>query len=116
MYETLAWCVALVISELKLAVAPYDLEAVLEVTAGLDPVGVEIFRPYLYCASYLDAQGLLTEGEGAKFRVEAQAAAYRARQAQLDSALSLTVPPGTEAHMPTRAGPYSGSVPVTIVF
>lgn len=115
-YTDLDSCVELVLSELQLTVAPFDLEAFLEATAGLDPTGTETYRPYLYCASHKDAQSLLSEGEGAKFRAEAQAAAYRARQAQLDSALNLTVPPGTEAHTPTWAEAHSGRDPVNIFF
>lgn len=117
MYADLSWCVALVLAELKLTSAPYDLEASLEATAGLDPTGVETYRPYLYCANRIDSDGQLESGRGGTtFRVNPRVMAYLKRQAQLDSALGLTVPPGTEAVLPSRRFVSSSSVPVTIVF
>ncbi len=116
MYDDDRWATALVLAELDLTVAPSDLGPLLESLAGKDPVGEPIYRPYLVCASYLDAKSKLAEGEGAKFRIEARAAAYRARQALLDTALGLTVPPGTEAVTPTWAELHSQNVPVNIVY
>ncbi len=116
-YADLNSCVELVLSELQLKVAPYDLEAVLEATAGLNPAGIETYRPYLYCAARIDSDSQLESGRGGTtFRVNPRVMAYLKRQAQLDSALGLTVPPGTEAVLPSRGFTGSSSVPVTVLF
>ncbi len=116
MYSELLWCVALVLAELKLPSAPYDLEASLEATAGLDPAGIETYRPYLYCAARIDSDSQLESGRGGTtFRVNPRVMAYLKRQAQLDSALGLTVPLGTEAVLPTNFRFGSSSVPITVL-
>ncbi len=115
-YTELDSCVELVLSELGLTVAPYDIEAVLEATAGLDPTDVETYRPYLYCANRIDSDSQLESGRGGTtFRVNPRVMAYLKRQAQQDSALGLTVPPGTDAVLPSNFRFGSSSVPVTIV-
>lgn len=116
MYYDLVWASALVLSELGLTVAPEDLGPLLEATAGKDTTEGDVYRPYLVCATYLDAKSNLAEGEGAKFRIEQRAAAYRTRQALLDTALGLTVPPGTETVTPTWAEQHSPNVVANIVF
>lgn len=118
MYTNLGWCATLVLSELGLAAEPHDLRVSLAAAAGTDPDGTQTFRPYLYCAQRLDSDGELSTAKGGTtFRVDPRVLAYLKRQAQLDSALKLTVPPGTEAIVSEqRPLAFSGGISTRVVW
>lgn len=67
---------------------------ILELTAGVDPLDVKVYRPFWAAAELLGSQrSVLEEGEGAKFR-EYSVAIERLEQLQMaiDTRLELTVP------------------------
>lgn len=105
----------------KTGLAPSDLDALLQVTAGtaVDPdtgEGVTVYRPYYVAAKLLATRRTqLTEAEGVGFVDPLKVAEeYLRLQAALDSAFGLSVPAGTEAVMKTVVGQVarSGYVPV----
>jgi hypothetical protein len=80
-----------------------DTAVRLEVEAGTDPDDIRVYRPYGRMAAILSRvknDVHLNEGEGAKFRdADKTISAWRQEQAELDAALSLTLPVSTT---PTR--------------
>lgn len=114
MYENLDLVKDLVMAELELDDEPSNLEPDLMATAGITDAGALVYRPYFYCAHHLDSSESLDKAKGSTaFRVAPRVLGYFKRQAMLDKALKLTVPPGAEAVL---EGVRMTSVPVTVVF
>lgn len=119
-FADLAWCKGYVLDKIPElgGEEPRDLGVKLEALKGTLPAGGPMYRPDLYISRWLDAnKGLLKAKGGTEFRIAERVAAYLKNQADLDSAYSLTVPPGTEASVPkTQMWPYSGSVNTVVRF
>lgn len=99
-YTSLPACSELTLSLAGLTDEPDDLTALLTSTAGSKLVGtssVTYYRPYYVAALILARKlGQITTAEGVTFRAPPVQSLLR-QQAALDSALGLTVPPGTSA-------------------
>ncbi len=91
---------------------PLDAELSLALGAGIDPDGVTVYRPKALMAAFLDRtknSKVFLSGEGATFRdPDKTIRAWLSEQAQIDTSLSLILPPGAEVvlgNQPTYSGP-----------
>ena len=95
-------CVAVVTE--KTGLAPTDLALNLGVSAGTDPSGTTVYRPYYVAARLLSTRKTqLLSGEGASFADPFEVAQQLMRQQlAIDRMLNLTIPSGMRAVLDWR--------------